>query len=196
MTTLIIHPDDRSTDFLRPIYRDLPSKTVITGPITQDGLHALIRAHDQVIMLGHGSPNGLFSVSAGWGRAYIVGADEVEVLRDKQLITIWCHADQFMEYHQLDGLYSGMFVSEVSEARFCGLRIATQADVDESNCLFADILGDRLLEYPSDRRAVWSSVHEQYSGLARVNDVAKYNSDRWYYRPSGGKADGECLTCA
>jgi len=28
---LIIHPDDRSTDFLKPIYEKLPNITVITG---------------------------------------------------------------------------------------------------------------------------------------------------------------------
>lgn len=183
MTTLIIHPDDRSTDFLRPIYKHMPNITVITGAITQAGLHALIRAHDQVIMLGHGSPNGLFSIHAGWGRVHIVGRDEVEVLRGKELIAIWCHADQFMERHQLNGLYSGMFISEVIEAKICGLDKPTLAEVDESNYLFADVLGDQLIKHPTDRQAVWSSVHEKYSRLAQTNNIAKYNSDRWYYRP-------------
>jgi hypothetical protein len=180
MTTLIIHPDDRSTDFLRPIYRDLKHKTVITGPITRDGLHALIKTHDRIIGLGHGSPSGLFSMSAGGYGSYILGVGEVEVLRGKELVSIWCHANQFMERHKLNGLYSGMFISEVSEARYYGLNEVTQADVNESNEAFARILGDGLF-WSEDQRWLWASVQDQYTKLADWNLVAEYNSGRWHY---------------
>jgi hypothetical protein len=182
MTTLILHPDDRSTDFLRPIYKHIPNKTVITGPVTQAGLHALIRAHDQIIMLGHGSPNGLFSISSGWGRLHLIGADEVEVLRGKELVAIWCHANQFMEQYQLGGLYSGMFVSEVIEAKACGLGAVSQGLVTESNDKFASVLGEGLIKYPKDKSAVWSMVLDQYSRLAELNQIAEYNVCRWYYK--------------
>ena len=36
MQTLIIHPDDRSTDFLRPIYTKLLDVTVITKNFTRE----------------------------------------------------------------------------------------------------------------------------------------------------------------
>jgi hypothetical protein len=180
MTTLIIHPDDRSTDFLRPIYRDLKHKTVITGPITRDGLHALIKAHDRIIGLGHGSPSGLFSMSAGGFGACILGAGEVEVLRGKELVSIWCHANQFMERHKLNGLYSGMFISEVSEARYYGLNEVTQADVNESNEAFARILGEEMF-WNDDQTEVWTNVRDRYTKLADWNLVAEYNSGRWHY---------------
>jgi hypothetical protein len=180
MTTLIIHPDDRSTDFLRPIYQDLKHKTVITGPITRDGLHALIKAHDRIIGLGHGSPSGLFSMSSGGFGSYILGASEVEVLRGKELVSIWCHANQFMERHKLNGLYSGMFISEVSEARYYGLNEVTQADVNESNDAFARILGNKLF-WSEDQRWLWADVKDQYTKLANWNLVAEYNSGRWFY---------------
>jgi hypothetical protein len=183
MTTLIIHPDDRSTDFLRPIYQDLKHKTVITGPITRSGLHALIKAHDRIIGLGHGSPSGLFSMSSGGFGSYILGASEVEVLRGKELVSIWCHANQFMERHKLNGLYSGMFISEVSEARYYGLNEVTQADVNESNDAFARILGEGLFgnEWNTDLRPVWTCVKYHYTKLANWNLVAEYNSGRWHY---------------
>ena len=180
MTTLIIHPDDRSTDFLRPIYQDLKHKTVITGPITRSGLHALIRAHDRIIGLGHGSPLGLFSMSSGGFGSYILGASEVEVLRGKELVSIWCHANQFMERHKLNGLYSGMFISEVSEARYYGLNEVTQEDVNESNDAFAKILG-REMCWLEDHRWLWANVKDQYTKLANWNLVAEYNSGRWFY---------------
>jgi hypothetical protein len=181
MTTLIIHPDDRSTDFLRPIYQDLRNKTVITGPITRDGLHALIKAHDRIIGLGHGSPSGLFNMSSNGFGSYVLGASEVEVLRGKELVSIWCHANQFMERHRLNGLYSGMFISEVSEARYYGLNEVTQADVNESNDAFAKILGEEMIRNPHEEFMLWGRVKIQYTELANWNLVAEYNSGRWFY---------------
>lgn len=181
MTTLIIHPDDRSTDFLRPIYQDLKHKTVITGPITRDGLHALIRAHDRIIGLGHGSPSGLFSMSSGGFGSYILGASEVEVLREKELVGVWCHCNQFMERHKLGGIYSGMFCSEVSECRYYGLNEVTQADVNESNDAFARILGEEILR-SEDQVVVWANVRDRYTDLAKHNLVVEYNSGRWHYK--------------
>ena len=181
MTTLVIHPDDRSTDFLRPIYQDLKHKTVITGPITRDGLHALIKAHDRIIGLGHGSPSGLFNMSSNGFGSYVLGASEVEVLRGKELVSIWCHANQFMERHRLNGLYSGMFIREVSEARYYGLNEVTQADVNESNDAFARILGEEMIRNPHEEFMLWGRVKIQYTELAKWNLVAEYNSGRWFY---------------
>ena len=73
---LIIHPDDRSTDFLKPIYANVENPTLITGGCTKTQIKELIESHDQVIMLGHGSPGGLFSMGQfdddTFGRGYII----------------------------------------------------------------------------------------------------------------------------
>jgi hypothetical protein len=57
---LVIHPDDRSTDFLKPIYENLPNTTVITGGVSYMNIRQSIIEHDQVIAMGHGSTYGLF----------------------------------------------------------------------------------------------------------------------------------------
>jgi len=179
MKTLIIHPDDRSTDFLKAIYQDIEYEHVVSFHINRSDLHTMIKAHDQIIMLGHGSPSGLFNIAGG---GYLIGSHEVEVLRGKELIAIWCHADKFMEHHQLNGLFSGMFVSEVSEAMVCGLGTVSRDLVAESNNEFARVLGEGLIKYPDDKSAVWSIVLDQYSKLAGKNSVAEYNVSRWYYK--------------
>ena len=52
-TMLIIHPDDRSTDFLRVLYENIPvHKTVITGDINSNDLDVLIASHDRILMCG------------------------------------------------------------------------------------------------------------------------------------------------
>jgi hypothetical protein len=113
MKCLVIHPEDPTTTFLKPIYATLKNKTVIEGGITISHLLKLIDLHDQVIMLGHGSPFGLLSV----GRfpdtgPYIINESMVNSLRSKtNSIFIWCHADQFVQRNGLAGLYCGTLVS-------------------------------------------------------------------------------------
>ncbi|MDO9255750.1 MAG: hypothetical protein Q7U54_09585 [Bacteroidales bacterium] len=108
MKPLIVHPKDETTKFLTGIYATLTSKTVITGGITKAELQKHIDSHDQVIMLGHGSPIELLSVNQfpDCG-SYVIDGSMVESLRKKSNnIFIWCHADQFV--HSLQGFFSGM----------------------------------------------------------------------------------------
>jgi len=181
MKTLVIHPEDRSTDFLKPIYANIKRKTVLSKNISRDKLLAAVRLHDTIIMLGHGSSSGLFNVSGIGKGVMVVGESLVEELRGKQLIAIWCNADKFIERHNLPALYSGMFISEVSEARYCNVQ-GDQVMVDESNSTFAALLGNMLGEVPTDLKSVHSLVGESYEELGEVNAVAKYNSDRFYYK--------------
>lgn len=181
MKTLVVHPDDRSTDFLRPIYSGLQGTTVITKNITAQTLMGVIKANDRIIMLGHGSPSGLFNVSGIGVGLFAIGSQHVDVLATKECIYIWCNADQFINKHNLSGLYSGMFVSEVAEARYCGLPFATQEQVDQSNDEFARVLGLTLAATP-DLGQVHSTVGSEYQLLAESNEVAKYNVERLYYK--------------
>ena len=180
MKTLVLHPQDSSTDFLKPIYAGIKRKTVIVKDTSRDKLLSAIKSHDTIIMLGHGSPSGLFNVSGIGKGVMAIGGSLVEELRGKQLIAIWCNADKFIERHGLKALYSGMFISEVSEAFYCGVQ-GDQAMVNESNSTFAALLGNMLGEVPTDLKTVHSLVGESYEELGEVNTVAKYNSDRFYY---------------
>ncbi len=180
MKTLVIHPDDRSTDFLKPIYTGIKNKTVLLKNVSRDKLLSAVRSHDTIIMLGHGSPNGLFNVSGIGKGVMVVGESLVEELRGKQLIAIWCNSDKFIERHSLSALYSGMFISEVNEARYCGVQ-SDQAMVNESNNTFAVLLGNMLTNTSMNLEKTHGMVLESYEELGKVNAVAKYNSDRFYY---------------
>ena len=181
MKTLIVHCQDSSTDFLKPIYAGIKHKTVLTKNVSHDKLLSAIRSHDTIIMLGHGSSSGLFNVSGIGKGVMVIGESMVEELRDKQLIAIWCNADKFIERHNLPALYSGMFISEVSEARYCNVQ-GDQVMVDESNSTFAALLGRMLTETSMDLEKTYDMVLESYEELGEVNAVAKYNSDRLYYK--------------
>ena len=186
MKTLVIHPDDRSTDFLKPIYNKLNDVTLVTGNWTRKEIIEGIQMHDQVMMMGHGSPGGLFAMGQFWHQdafsAYIIGADMVEALSQKDnSIFIWCNADQFVNRHMLKGFYTGMFISETGEAAYCGLPGTPQYIVDESNHGFVNILSEKL-QGTRDTSLLFEQTSGTYSIIADINPVAKYNYNRLFCR--------------
>ena len=186
MKTLVIHPQDSSTDFLIPIYMNLKSfpdfndVTIIRGGMTKDEVNEQIKQHDRIMMMGHGSPSGLFSVGK-FDDMYLTGLiidrNTVPLLQNKECIFIWCNADRFVETYNLKGLYSGMFISEVSEANYCGLPGTPQDIVTESNDFFAKELGS-VSEKSLDE--MYQHIRYSYGMLAEGNAVAEYNHNRLY----------------
>jgi len=166
MKTLVIHPDDRTTDFLKQIYegRDF---TVFNGhqkDISKSEFHDLVKKHDRIIMMGHGFPGGLFMSH--------INSEIVYLLREKECVCIWCNADQFVNKYGLKGFYTGMFISEVGEANW--FRIQTDQDaIDHSNELFTDLVTEHL-----DDPNIHAEVKEGYFGNC---PVIKFNNDRLYY---------------
>ena len=65
MKTLVIHPNDSSTNFLKPIYSSLSKEdtTIITGGVSAEDVLQLVKDHERIIMMGHGSPRGLFGIN-------------------------------------------------------------------------------------------------------------------------------------
>jgi len=181
MKTLIIHPRDTSTDFLKGIYFDLPNKTIISGGITKKEVHEQIKLHDRVIMLGHGTPSGLMSVGRfGKDCFNIIDETSVPLLREKKdNVYIWCNANQFVNRHSLKGFYSGMFVSEVSEAFYCKLPFVKQEQVDQSNYGFSHILSKYIDKETTD---IFINVKCEYGKYVKDNPVVEYNHERLYQR--------------
>lgn len=274
MRTLVIHPKDKTTDFLKPIYygRDY---TVITGDCTKQDVADAIDKHDHIIMMGHGTPQGLLAVGqfdgkpklskkhyatqpkpstairkdgpvtaaavksyyggkqkqtlpktqslldelpdkddyldedswysnrkvgsgsygsyGGYGggytgynstyeslrTGYVIDDSNADQLRDKKVTAIWCNADQYMEWNNLSGFYTGMFISDTSEAAMIGTADHEQWQIDESNYGFAALVRN-LIEYP----AVETLKHLKigYGKMAKRNAIAKYNYRRLYVR--------------
>lgn len=144
MKTLVIHPADPTTDFLKPIYENnelLIPDTIVNGNmqhISKSRLKKLIKEHDRIIMMGHGTPYGLLGYMN-----YLIDDEFVYLLREKQCIYIWCNADRFVKKYGLHGFYTGMIISELEEARYCNVE-ATQQDVDEANSAFTFALKSKI----------------------------------------------------
>ena len=179
--TLIIHPKDFSTSFLDIVYKDIPDdkKTIVTGGLTKTEVIKLMREHKRIMMMGHGSPGGLFAVGQFYNcGAYIIDQDVISILKTKEdNVYIWCNADRFVDSFGLKGFYSGMFISEVSEATYCGLFGMDQEIVDESNYGFVNIIGKYINEGTED---IHTKVKNEYGLIAESNPVATYNHNRLY----------------
>jgi len=180
MKTLVIHPFDQTTSFLEPVYEKVPVKTVIRGGIRKQELESLISSHDRIMMMGHGSPLGLLSVGQFPGSGpYIINHFSADLLRTKKNnVYIWCYADQFVYNHCLGGFCSGMFVSEMGEARIIGIRNASQELIDISNERFSKVAGLHI----NCQSAVilCEMVKREYGILANLNPVVRYNYMRLY----------------
>lgn len=110
MKTLVIHPSDSTTDFLKEIYKD-KKWTLINTNISKKFLKEQISLHYRIVMLGHGTEKGLI----GYERL-IIDSNLVYLLREKEGVYIWCNADKFVKKYKLNGFYTGMIISEYEEA--------------------------------------------------------------------------------
>lgn len=178
MKTLIIHPKDKSTNFLRSIYKDIQYKTLITGGCSKEEVIKEIKQHERIILIGHGSPFGLFGVGQFGKSFYIIDSSIVPFLENKECVFIWCNSDMFVKKHNLNGFYSGMFISEVGESMFCGFKGITQHQVSSSNYTFSEIVGKHI-NNPLDK--VYENVKNEYGILCESNPIVKYNHERLYY---------------
>ena len=180
MKTLVIHPSDRSTDFLKPIYESIEGDvTIITEGYYKDSIRTFIEQADRIIMLGHGSPAGLFAVGKFYGcnNGMIIDETMVAALGNKfNNIYVWCNADKFVDRFHLKGFYSGMFISEYGEASYCNTP-TNPGDVEHSNDLFSSIVGRNIMLEAKNLRDM-----AKVNYYLPNNKVAEYNNQRLYYR--------------
>lgn len=179
MKTLIIHPEDPTTTFLSRIYARLKDKTVVRGGINKSDLQELIESHDRVILLGHGSPYGLLSRGQFTNSGlYIINESMVSSLKKKSnSIFIWCYADQFVQRHQLAGLNTGMFISEMGESNYWEFEDIDRYLIDQSNERFAFIVS-RYITEPME--VLYHKLVCEYEPLAKTNPIARFNLERIY----------------
>jgi hypothetical protein len=116
MKTLVIHPRDPSTEFLGIIYRNLEC-TVLDDMSSNSKIRKGLQESQRIFLLGHGTEAGLLSPYGGeqFGRL-IVGPREVNFLRGKEVISVFCNSNIYGIKYGLSGLFSGMIISEESEA--------------------------------------------------------------------------------
>lgn len=180
--TLIIHPEDETTDFLRICYAEAKNTTVITGIVTSDYINDQLDRPDQrIVLMGHGSPQGLFNIYGFvlFGDSHAVGDPHAEYLRhNPDNIMIFCYADTFARRNNLPGFRCDMFISEVREAVSHGLTGITQEEIDFSNELFCRLVGEKFYCASSE---IYRHVKAGYGEAVGKSEVVRFNHQRLFY---------------
>lgn len=184
MKTLVLHLEDETTDFLKPIYKNIEDLTILNVEEKSSFmLSRLIADHDKLIFLGHGLPIGLIGYTVPFNSQMVVNA--IRAKKDN-VIYIWCNADQYVKRNKLSGFSTGMFISEFGEALYCGLSSFTREDIELSNNKFAEIVGEHI-NSPTD--VLRERVYQEYN--IEGSEVAEYNRRRLYYFDKGERIAGD-----
>lgn len=113
---VIVHMDTAfDTQVLSRVYEGLDC-TVFYTP-TRCERRAILKAirddDGPIVLLGHGTPKGLLDATF---YDYIIESRDVDLLRQKTIIGIWCYASEFADRYGLHGFFTSMFISNIDEA--------------------------------------------------------------------------------
>lgn len=170
MKTLLIHAEDPTTDFLSTIYEG-KDWTIIKKNIGKSKLKTLIKEHDMIVMMGHGTDKGLADADFN----FLIDGQYVYLLRDKINIGIWCNADQFFNKHGLKGLATGMIISDYMEANLYCIN-ADYHEIEDSNFKFAQAIKHSLVL--DDLIKTKTSFQDAYKV---INEITEFNQKNIYH---------------
>ena len=164
---LVVHPADRTTDFLCEIYKNIDCEVIRDERCPTATLYSKIRQHDRVIFLGHGTEDGLLRTPIDG--SLLISSDFVELLKGKECIYIWCNADQFVRVYGLSGFATGMIISEVEEAFMYSVEFKNE-ELVESNLVFAKAIAPNVLK---DKNTILSDFLKNYP--IKNNNITQFN---------------------
>jgi hypothetical protein len=145
MNILVIHPNDPTTQFLTILYKDLQNVVKLDEHNSNKEIVHEIKSnkYDLIMMLGHGGEDGLYAPNGQqqFGRS-IINPTHVQFLRDKLCFGIWCNANIFADKYYLDGIFSGMVISELYEASMWNIPVKDQEELTNHTKLWTEVLHD------------------------------------------------------
>lgn len=136
---------------------------------------------ERIMLLGHDSDKGLFFRKNDEEEDFdgiIVGHPQAYYLRKHcgGIIGIWCHAMEFAKKEGLHDLFSGMIISEMSEAEEYGV-VTDKDSMDKTNRLMFTRLR-RLL----DDGTPLHEIPERLKALDTTqSELSRFNYERFYY---------------
>ena len=179
---IVVHPKDKSTKALSLIYEELENVTFFDSYEQKHEFIEAIKAapkDEPVLLLGHGSPWGLYDMRIG----VIIDDIDAEILKDRpNLVCIWCYASDYAMKHSLKGFFSGMFISEYGEALDNGVR-ATDEEIENGAWDFSGRFGDMMRKgIPLEEIA-----KELCDPRHRTSELTSFNYSRLIYRKEGNE---------
>lgn len=180
---LVIHPKDKTTAMLSALYDGLEAQVVADYRTTKEMRRLLhhVSTQERIMLLGHGSDKGLFFRKDDSKEEFdkiIVGHSHAYHLRKHggNIVAVWCNADQFACAEGLHGLFTGMIVSEISEALLYQVE-TTQEELDSENVKLAMRLRTLL-----DEKIPLSEIPKRMLAMDDVHSpLTTFNYKNFYY---------------
>lgn len=180
---LVVHPNDRTTKMLSLLYEGVDAQVIIKNCSSKEMGRLLCHTSSQerIMLLGHGSENGLFYREDDRADVFdniIVGHPHAYHLRKHRgnIVGIWCNSDMFARKEGLHGLFTGMIISELSEALLYHVE-TTQEELDRENVKLA-----RRLRTLLDERIPLSAIPKRMRGMDDVNSpLTTFNYNNFHY---------------
>lgn len=175
---LVIHANDPTTRVLSRLYESREDFCLrLDEHSSNAAIIGAVKNTDSVMMLGHGNHFGLLSIpdKKGQYRRHLVDSRHVQFLRRKPCIGIWCYANEFAKQYGLQGLFSGMIISELHEAEENNIP-ATKEEIDTEMEKFVARLKFCIETY---------GLHDVPARMLELDDVhsplTEFNYNNLYY---------------
>ena len=166
---------------LHKVYEGVENLTLLVNPTNNEVDRVLRERPGETLMcMGHGFSGGLIAESyyTGHGPAVAVGDRNIELLKDRKLICIWCNADGFATRHtELEGFFTSMFISNEMEAALFGFD-AYEDDIFNEVTLFAERV-NRLIKENTDL-SEWPAILRGQAAMEK--DYVRFNYDGLQYK--------------
>jgi len=166
---------------LHKVYEGVENLTLLVNP-SNDEVDRVLRERpgETLLCMGHGFSGGLLATSyfTGNGPAVAVGDRNIDLLKGRKLICIWCHAVGFAARHpELSGFFTSMFISNASEALWCGFD-ADDDDIFNEVTLFAERVNS-LIKDNTDL-SEWPAILRGQAAMEK--GYVRFNYDGLQYR--------------
>lgn len=99
--------------------------------------NAILNELDTLILVGHGTSNGLLAPDYNYG-TYIIHQNNVHLINASNVICFWCNASTFVMNNNIRAFATSMFISNVNEAYDNGITNYTQDDINANSIRFCD----------------------------------------------------------
>lgn len=196
-TVIFSNAGDNDTAVLRALWKGLNAKVIEVNHSTFDANAKVDRAiaeeEDLLIMCGHGSPSGLFNMSAvsmtrRYGRDvhpaspssfYLISSRNVHLIKAKRIIGMWCYASEFAKSVGLNGFFTYMFISNKGEAAANQIYGVDNDTIWREETLFCNRVNEMVhKDIPQDE---WISRLQAVCDIS--NPVVVFNHRDLYYSP-------------
>lgn len=179
---IVIHPKDRTTQMLELLYVGIPYQKV-DSTLSKNQLRSLLYAapsSEAIMLLGHGGEEGLYTREDDTKDEFtkLIDHSFSHILKkhNGKIFAVFCHAKSFAEKEHLHGLFSGMIISEMSEAKLYGIP-TTEEELSKENIKLA-----KNLRFLLDNKVPWYEIPKRMLSLDDSHTpLTEFNYHSFFY---------------